>query len=319
METWSRAPGGVTLTAFAGAVALGGANFIAVRFSNRELAPFWGAGLRFGLAALLFIAIAVALRLRWPRGRRLLQTIEFGLLAFAASYALLYWALVRVTAGVATVVLAIVPLVTLLLAATQGLERIGRRALLGAGLALAGIVWMTVGPHRVVLPLAGLLAMLGAALAFGQSVILGKRVSANHPAVTNAVGMTAGAAALLVLSGVSGEAWTLPRQPEVVAAVAYLVTLGSVGLFVLLLLVVRRWTASATSYLFVLFPVVTMLLEAWLAGEPITLHGIVGAGLVIGGVWFGALSPAARQASAAATRTPYVVRAGDGPRPVGQQ
>lgn len=295
MDGPNRSPGGFTLTAFAGAVTLGGVNFLAVRFSNRELAPFSGAGLRFSLAALLFVTIVVALRLRWPRGRQLLLTIQFGLLAFTASYAFLYWALVRVTAGVATVVLAIVPLVTLLLAAVQRLERIGRRALLGAGLALIGIVWITVGPQRVVLPLAGLVAMLGAALALGQSVILGRRVADHHPAVTNAVGMSAGAVALLALSAVSGEAWVLPRQPEVVAAVAYLVTFGSVGLFVLLLLIVRRWTASATSYLFVLFPVVTMLLEAWLAGEPITMQGVIGSGLVISGVWLGALSPAARR------------------------
>ena len=53
------------------AVTLGGANFLVVRFNNRELTPFWGAGLRFALAALLFVLIAAALCLRWPRGRAL--------------------------------------------------------------------------------------------------------------------------------------------------------------------------------------------------------------------------------------------------------
>jgi drug/metabolite transporter (DMT)-like permease len=71
-----------------------------------------------------------------------------------------------------------------------------------------------------------------------------------------------------------------------------------VGLFVLVLLVVRRWTASATSYMFVLFPVVTMALGAWLADEPVTAQGLTGAGLVTLGVWFGALSPNARRLAA---------------------
>jgi drug/metabolite transporter (DMT)-like permease len=102
------------------------------------------------------------------------------------------------------------------------------------------------------------------------------------------------------MSAVAGETWAIPNQPEVVWSLAYLVTLGSVGLFVLLLLVVRRWTASATSYMFVLFPVVTMILDAVLAGEPITVVGIVGAALVMSGVWFGALSPAAKGPAAAA-------------------
>ncbi|MDQ3781342.1 MAG: EamA family transporter [Actinomycetota bacterium] len=298
MEGSTRPAGGFVLAAFALAVTLGGANFLAVRFSNRELAPLWGAGLRFSLAAALFVVIAVILRLRWPRGRQLWVTVVYGLLGFALFYALMYWALVRVTAGVATVVLAVVPLVTLLLATAHRLERLQRRALIGALLALVGLGWMAVGPREVVLPLPALLAMVAAAICVGESVVVAKRLSGNHPVMTNAVAMVTGAAALLAMSAVAGEDWVLPRQPEVVWSVAYLVTLGSVGLFVLALLVVRHWTASATSYMFVLFPVVTMLLGAWLADEVVTVHGVVGALLVGAGVWFGAVSPAARRASA---------------------
>jgi drug/metabolite transporter (DMT)-like permease len=87
-------------------------------------------------------------------------------------------------------------------------------------------------------------------------------------------------------------------------SVAYLVTLGSVGLFVLILLVVRRWTASATSYVFVLFPVVTMLLGALLADEPLTARGVIGALVVMSGVWFGALAPSARQVAAPPRESP---------------
>lgn len=290
MNESTLAPGGLTMAAFAVAVTLGGANFLAVRFSNRELAPFWGAGLRFTLAATLFVILALALRLTWPRGRLLALTALYGLFSFALSYALMYWALVEVTAGMATVVLAVVPLVTLLLASAQRMENLARRTVLGSVLAVAGIAWMAVGNAQVVLPLSGLVAMLVAALSIGQSVILGKRVSDNHPVMTSAVGMMTGVPVLLLISLIAGEQWGLPRQTEVVWSLAYLVTFGSVGLFVLLLLVVRRWTASATSYMFVLFPVVTMLLAAWLADEPITLRGVIGAVVVMAGVWFGALS-----------------------------
>jgi hypothetical protein len=41
-----------TLAAFRSLVVLVGANFVAIRFNNRELAPFWGAGTRFALAAI---------------------------------------------------------------------------------------------------------------------------------------------------------------------------------------------------------------------------------------------------------------------------
>jgi drug/metabolite transporter (DMT)-like permease len=238
MDSHTRPHGGHAL--FAVAVIIGGANFLAVRVSNRELEPFWGAGLRFSLAAALFVAYVLARRLQWPRGRQLLLTLLYGLVGISGFYALMYWALVRVTAGAATVVLALVPLVTLILAALLGMERLSRRAIAGALLALAGIGWMVLGPGQVELPLPALLAMLGATLCTGVSVIVGKIVSGNHPAVTNAIALSMGAASLLAMSAVAGEQWSLPQQTEVAWSLAYLVILGSVGLFVLLLLVVLR-------------------------------------------------------------------------------
>jgi drug/metabolite transporter (DMT)-like permease len=280
-----------TRAAFGAAVLLGGGNFLAVRFSNSELDPFWGAGLRFSIAGVLFLAVCAWWRLPWPRGRRLIETAAYGFLNFALFYALMYWALVRVTAGMATVVLAMVPLITVILAAAQRLERLSRRAILGSLLALVGIVGMSVSPAGFETPPSGLLAMVLAACCVGQSVILGKRISGNHPAMTNAVALLTGAPVLLMISSLAGEQWALPRAPEAIWAVAYLVTLGSVGLFVLVILVVRRWTASATAYMFVLFPVVTMLFEAWLADVPLTVRGMTGAVTVIAAVWFGALAP----------------------------
>ncbi|HSJ27204.1 MAG TPA: EamA family transporter [Acidimicrobiia bacterium] len=284
-------PGVSTMAAFTAAVLIGGGNFVAVRFSNRELEPFWGAGLRFSLAAVLFVTVAVALRLRPPRGRDLALTATYGIFSFTLSYALMYWALVRVTAGSTAVVLAAVPLIAPILASIQRLEAIKPRAIVGAVVAIGGIVWMSTGPEGLVIPLDGLVAALLAAGTIGQSVILGKRVSGHHPVMTNAVGLSVGAPALLALSLAAGETWALPQQTAVVWSVTYLVLLGSGGLFVLLLLVMRKWTVSATAYAFVLFPVVTMLVESWLADEPLTLRGLTGALVVMAAAWFGALAP----------------------------
>lgn len=285
---------------FALAVTLGGSNFLAVRVSNRELDPFWGAGLRFSLAAALFLIIALSLKLPFPRGRQLARTVVYGLLGISVFYALAYWALVRVTAGVATVVLAMVPLVTLLLAAAQGQERINRRAIGGSVLAIVGIAWMVLGPQRVTVSIPAIIALLVATVCVSQSVIIGKSISANHPAVTNAIALAVGAVTLLLLSMVAGETRSMPQTTEVRWSLAYLVVLGSAGLFAVILLVVRRWSASATSYMFVLFPLVTMLLGAWLLDEEITAQGIVGGALVMVGAWFGALSPGAQGRSAEA-------------------
>jgi hypothetical protein len=47
--------------------------------------------------------------------------------------------------------------------------------------------------------------------------------------------------------------------------------------------------------MFVLFPVVTIALGAWLADETVTKEAVTGAALVMLGVWFGALSPSPRR------------------------
>jgi drug/metabolite transporter (DMT)-like permease len=294
----SSGPGPLTLGAFVLAVVLGGANFLGVRVSNQELEPLWGATLRFALAGAIFVVIALAQRQPWPRGRRLLVTAVYGALAFAVSYALLYWALVRVTAGVAVVVLAIVPLATVLMAAAQGLERLQTRGIIGALVALGGIALIVFGPGDLDLPVVPLAAMLLSSLTIAEAIILSKRISSNHPVITNAIGMPVGAALLAGLSLLAGERWVIPNKASVVWSVAYLVILGSVVLFVLVLVVVKGWTASATSYMFVLYPVVTLALGALLLNETVTLVTVGGAGLVIAGVWFGALSPAARAAAA---------------------
>ena len=84
MEAASRAVGAehtpdrVALGAFAGAILLGGSNFVAVRYSNRELDPLWGAGFRFALAAGIFAVLVAALRLPLPRGRILALVVTYG-------------------------------------------------------------------------------------------------------------------------------------------------------------------------------------------------------------------------------------------------
>jgi drug/metabolite transporter (DMT)-like permease len=132
-------PGHAALVAFGALVILVGANLVAIRFSNRELAPFWGAGTRFALAAILFAAIMMVRRIAVPTGAALVGAVLFGLLDIAAFFALTYWGLVQVPAGQAAVIGALLPIVTLFLAVAQGLERLAWRAIVGAISAVAGV------------------------------------------------------------------------------------------------------------------------------------------------------------------------------------
>jgi len=277
------------LAAFVTGSVLAGGNAVGVRFSNRELAPPWGAGLRFLLAAALLVAAMAALGLTLPRGRALAGASLYGALNFGLAFALAYYGLVRVHAGLGQTLLALVPLLTLLLAVSQRQERFRVGAIAGAVLAVAGIGVLSRAPLQEAVPLLSLLALLGSAVCFAQAAILVRHFPPVHPVTTNAVGMMSAALMLIPGAVLFGEPIALPRSVETWLALGYLIVVGSVVVFVLYIFVLRHWTASRAAYTFVLVPVVTVVLSAWLDDEPIRAGLLLGGSLVLAGVYVGAL------------------------------
>jgi drug/metabolite transporter (DMT)-like permease len=286
-----------TLAAYAVMVVIAGSNFVAVRFSNEELPPFWGATLRFAVACALFFGVMRWRRAKMPRGRALIGVAIYGALGFGASYALLYWALGSISAGLASVLVALVPLLTLFLAIAHGLERFRWRGLVGALISATGIAVVFVEQLGGTVEFAALLACIVGAVCIAESAVVAKLFPRVDPAATNAVGMLAGLAILAPLSLLARETWTFPQRMDTTLAVLYLMTIGSVGLFALFLYVLRRWTATATSYLLVVSPLVTVAVAAVLAGEQISTQFALGGLLVGTGVYVGALRGSATRVS----------------------
>jgi drug/metabolite transporter (DMT)-like permease len=279
----------VALASFVVATILAGGNAVSIRFSNRELAPLWGAALRFALAAALLLVAMAAMRLTLPRGRAMIGALLFGALNFGAAFGLAYYALVHLHAGLGQTLLALVPLATLLLAVLQGQERLRLAGVVGALVALAGIVVMSRTPLRAGVPIASVLAAVASAACFAQAAVLVRRFPPVHPVTMNAVGMTFGAALLVVGAVLAREPFALPERAATWVAVGYLVVVGSVVVFVLYLVVLARWSASRTAYTFVLLPGIALVLSAWLDDEPIGAALILGGVLVLIGVYVGAL------------------------------
>jgi drug/metabolite transporter (DMT)-like permease len=284
-------PDAMTLLAFAGMTTLVAGNFVAVRFSNFGLPPFWGAGLRFGAAALLFLGYMWLRSVPWPDRRGLVTVLAYGVFQFGAGYALVYWGLQRVPAGLASVIIATAPLFTILFTALLGLEKPTWRGLAGALIGLAGVAYLYWERAGVDIPPAYLVATVAAAVCFCLGPVVVKRFGRAHPAATNGIAMLVGAAILFPMSMLAGEPAGLPQDASTWLALVYLVLLGSVGLFALLLYSLERWTATAVSYQVVISPVLAFALSAWLLDEPLTSGLLVGGLLVLVGVYLGTLAP----------------------------
>lgn len=277
------------LLAFLTIVVLLGVNFVAVRFSNIELPPFWGAALRFIIASFILFIVVLFRRLPLPKGKGLLGATLFGILVFGATYGFVYWALLHVSSGMAAVTFATIPLMTILLAVSVKLERLTWRSLLGALLVIVGIGLVFREQLQADVPVLSLVFLLLGALSAALSGIVVKRFPKSHPISTNAVAMAVGATLLLVVSRIIGEPWHLPTLPGTWAALGWLIMSASVA-FILMVWLLSKWSASAVSYGTVLQPLVTVAVASLLAGEQITLMFAIGGAFALIGVYIGALT-----------------------------
>ena len=290
-ESSSGLPERQVLIAFFLFVLVGGGASVAIRITYGELAPFWSAASRFALAALAFWAMVAIKRLPVPSGRALASAVLFGTLTVGLAFVLISWGLVETPASTYQILMALVPLLTLFLSSLQGLESITRRGLLGSLLAVAGIAVTVGGASANSLSLPHIAAIIVAAVFMAEGGVLIKRFPPNPPIMTNAIGMTVGALILGLASLISGEAWTIPTQTDTWIAYIYLVVFVTMLAFLLYMFVLSKWTASGTSYGFVLIPLVTIVVASTLAEEVITVNFLIGAALVLVGVVVGALLP----------------------------
>jgi drug/metabolite transporter (DMT)-like permease len=126
-----------------------------------------------------------------------------------------------------------------LLAVLWRQERLGATAVMGTLLALAGVAVISTSPLQQDVPVLSVLAVVGGAICVAQALVLVRHFPPVHPVTMNAVGMSAGVAVLLAASLVAEEPIVLPHRPETWAAMAYLVVIGSVVVFLLYLVVLR--------------------------------------------------------------------------------
>ena len=152
--------------------------------------------------------------------------------------------------------------------------------LLSAGIrfVLAGVVLLAVArllgrPLRTDARLAGLLALLPFAGAYGL-IYWGEQY----------VRSMLGGGLLLLAASVGAEAWEVTWSGRAVGSIAYLALVGSAVPFVTLTLLLRELPAVTVSYITLLLPFGALAFGAALYDERVTLPAVAGAALVAGGL-----------------------------------
>ena len=305
-------------------VLLWSTGFVGAKYGLPYAEPFTFLGLRLLVAAaLLGLAAAVVGRGRTRRmtSRQTGAAVVSGLLLHGTYLGGVFWAIAHGTpAGVSAVVVSLQPVLVAALAARLLGEQLVRRQWAGLGLGVLGVV-LVVGPGLAGpsgLTAAGVLACLLALLGGTAGTVWQKRHGDGTPLLQGTAVQYAAAAAVLGLLSFATESRRISWTGEFVLAFAWLVVALSIGAVLLLLVLLRRGTASRVSSLFFLVPPVTAVQTYLVFGERLAAVSVVGVvvtavgvGLVVRGGRSTVVSPPGPQGAAGPVHTDPT------PRPTG--
>jgi drug/metabolite transporter (DMT)-like permease len=234
--------------------------------------------LRFGLAAVVFVGLAVARRQAFPRGRELAVVTGMGALGYAGQSFCYFSALRYISPGLVALLLYSYPAIVTVLAAVFLHERLRVAKLVALALSLGGLA-VTIGPLGE-LNLAGVGLAIGAALIYSVYILVGTRVLARvSPGQVSTIVCAAAAVVFGALVAVRGPVWPHSNQGWLaVAAVALVSTVIPILCFFAGLARVGPVNAAMLS---TLEPVVTIAL-AWVAfGEAMTPMRLLGGAMIL--------------------------------------
>ncbi len=269
--------------------AIWGCSFFFVAIALGELPFVWVAVARVGIAAAMLHFAALAMRIGYPRDRRVWARFAvLGLFNNAIPFGLIFWAQTAIPSGLAAILNACTPLFGMVLAhvVTKD-ERLSARRLLGVTIGIAGVAAM-VGLQlldRIGTELWAQIAMLGAGLSYAIAGLYGRRLRHLPPMLT-AAGQTTCSTLMLLPAALFWYPLATLTMP---GATTWLALLGLAGpctalgywLYFRLLA-----TAGATNLLLVTLPipVSAIALGTLVLGETLLARHLIGMALIAAGL-----------------------------------
>jgi drug/metabolite transporter (DMT)-like permease len=267
-----------------------GSTYLGIRVALESFPPFLLGAVRFLLAGGALFVFARARREAAPRPAEWASALLTGSLFFVVGNGFLNLAERSVSSGLASVLVATMPLWTTLFARLFG-QRVTRLEALGVAIGLVGVAVLNAGGELRASPAGAVFALL-APMGWALASLASPRLPLpSGVMMRTAAQMLGGGAALLVVSlclhehtasgSVTGAAGVGTRS---LAALAYLAVFGSlVGFSAYSLLLKHTRPVVATSYAYV-NPVIAVVLGVAFAGERFGLASFLGAAIVLAAV-----------------------------------
>jgi drug/metabolite transporter (DMT)-like permease len=267
-----------------------GSTYLAIRYAVETIPPLYTAGMRHLVAGTILLLWSFAKKLR-PTWAQIRASVVIGAFFFLVGHGALHWAEVRVPSGLASLLVAIEPiLVFLLISAAEKRWRMNASLLVGVLLGLGGVA-LLIGRSVLAsgpLMLGSAVAILVGALSWSIGIVYSRRSHlSGRPLLLSALSLLSGSVMLLAAGTIAGE-WKGFSLAGVTQrswlALAYLIIFGSVVAFTAYNWLLEHYSPTLVATHTFVNPIVAVLLGWWLGGEPVTANVILAAALVIGAV-----------------------------------
>ena len=265
--------------------------WLAIKVGLRDLPPISFVGLRFVVAIAVLIAVSIGrVRLLPRRPSDYFVLAVTGVLMFALNYTLLFWGELYVSSGLAAVLQTTIPIFGMLFAHWMlPDEPLRLQKLAGALLAIGGVALicgrlLDFGGIRAFWGGVGI--VFGGATAAYSNVLLKARRIEIAPAMLAAWQMIFGTAPLLILGAiVDGSPARFHWNTMSIFCLLYLAIIGSSLTFLLLYWLLPRMSVTNLQTISLITPPGAVMLGWAFGGEKFPLWSLLGAGVVLIGVW----------------------------------
>jgi drug/metabolite transporter (DMT)-like permease len=262
-----------------------GTTFLAIKVGvDAGAPPFFSAGIRFFLAgSILFLWMV------WKRKARfsLLLRREMLLTALGltfGTFAILYWSEQYLSSGIAAVLSATGPLITLLLQAIISRQRLSISSWAGCLAGSAGVILLLLPGLMVTVSnlwILGCIAMILSQFFYSAGAVYSKRVvqrfQDTSPIALNAAQMIYGGAMLIVLSLFTENVQINSMlTPNAILSLLYLIIVGSMVAHTIFYWLIAKTNPVFPSTWLYISPLIALIVGVLLYNEPISFLSVIG-------------------------------------------
>lgn len=276
------------IAAYIAVCILWGSTYLAIRIGVSAFPPELFAGIRFFIAGALMLIFARLKGLEFPADMKSIRDQSIvGLFLLLGGNGLVVWAEQYVHSGVASLLVATVPLFMAIIELfLPGRPRIDFKGWLGLLIGFSGVAMLVLSDSgEGSMEVKGAVALLIAAFLWSIGSVYSKGFKPTGSMITNiGIQMLAGGIGLLLTGVLLGELPGVNLSAKGIGAMLYLIVFGSWAGYSSYIYVLQKWPAAKAGTYAYVNPPVAVLLGVLILGEPFTPLVLLSTIVILAGV-----------------------------------